>query len=396
MKRVLIILLSLFLSGSALFAAEYNILVIPAGLVGIPNKTTLANSDIEEILTRNIINKLEFDNIACAPNMSTLKISIKNNPNFISKAINPINNAKIISKSYGISKIILVKSNIEVISAAKQKELWKKMELPVVTPLESNIRLVTTVTLLNTQNDNIIWSNVFYKNINCIGNGINNYNSNETKLSAITKYYDDLSIRIIEEIRECKDTSAIMVNTKSNQKQEVKPKKTPVIHPVSQVKPDFKVRENIPQPVKHENKIKKFTETVKTKYDNAIQEHETKKIKKLESEVNELLSPSKKEEKPKIIKQKPAKKEKEIRPAVIKENKTPITDKIKEKYNTIKENHAQNIENKKDNAEKAVNYSNVMRSEDGDTPPVNNYIQTKPRKNSRKYTPQFDSSINDI
>lgn len=402
MMRALVMMFALiwFLSGIASYAAEYSVLVIPSGLVGVSKKNILGNTDIEELFARSIIKHLENAGMACAPTMSTLKISIRNNPNFVTQAVNPLNNAKILSKSYGISRIILVSSNIEVLNASKQKSVWNKLELPVITPMESNIRVVTTVTLLNTQTDDIIWSNVFYKNINCIGNGINNYNTNESKLGAITGYYDELAQKVISEMKEERDTRAIMINTKPvyQESQKTIPVK---VKPVTNIKPNLEVKENIPQPVQKENKIKKIKNAVQLKYNNVIQDYENKKIKRLETEINNILSPEGvKEDKIKLTKPEPAKTEtettKESKPAVIKENKTPLGEKVKTKYNDLKENHAANKEIRKNNAEKAVNYSNVMRSEDSDTPPINNYIQTKPRKNSRKYTPQFDSSINDI
>jgi hypothetical protein len=77
------------------------------------------------------------------------------------------------------------------------------------------MRLVTTVTLINAKNDEVIWSDVYYKDINLIGEGINSYNTNGAKLSAINNYYDELIPKIFNNIKDTKETHAIMVTGKN-------------------------------------------------------------------------------------------------------------------------------------------------------------------------------------
>jgi len=330
MKRILSALAALIilLSGTVSYSAGYSVIVIPSGLSGARSTGNfLGNTDIEEVLACKLIKCLETNNIAYAPTMSTLKISIHNNTNFVPKAVNPMNNIKIISKSYGVPKVIIVSAKIEVLSAAKQKTFWNKMELPVITTPESNLRIITTVTLYNTQTDEILWNNVFYKNINCIGNGINNYKTNDSKIGAVNTYYDKLSKKIIEEIKDSKETHAIMVITKpAGKKDSSESKKTqtkiiptgsytktpakkseeqdkPTIKPVNlhnTPKANLNMHEDVKKP-KRNTVFDKIKNNVRLKYDTVKQEYETNRIKKMELETHPVSTQDKQQEK-KVIK----------------------------------------------------------------------------------------------
>ncbi|MCD8378147.1 MAG: hypothetical protein LUB59_05085, partial [Candidatus Gastranaerophilales bacterium] len=420
--RLLFILstLAIFIYGTVSHAEEYSVLVVPAGLVGINHNSSIGNTNIEEILARKLIKAFEYSKTACAPSMSTLKISIMNNSNFIPKAVNPINNTKIISKSYGVSKVVLISSKIEFQNALQQKSFWNRMEMPVLTPPEANIRIVTTVTMLNTASDDVIWCNVFYKNINCIGNGINNYNTTETKLSAINMYYDELTSKIIEELSYTKETSAIMLTSKVPVEKD-KAKPVAVIKPsklskqpaqaaadkppkYKTIKPNLEMHENI-QAKKNESIFSKTVNKIQSKYNSIVQSYENNRIKKAEAvskpkpelpqkTISAQKSPKITKEKSSTIKIKQTKK-RETKVVQDKVQKPPLRDRIILKFEELKQTYLignrQNGTDENNNAD----YINIMGTDNMDNMPVQS-LQTKPRTNSRNYIPKFDESINDM
>ena len=399
MKRVFVLLAALLLSvhGTIAYSEGYSILVIPAGAAGISSPAPLlGNANVEEILSDKLIKYLEETNTAYAPLLGILKLSIKNNSNFIPNAVNPLNNAKIISKSYGVSKVILVSSKLEVQDRASQKSFWNKMELPVIIQQESDLLLITSVTFLDTRSDDILWHNIFYKNINCIDNRINHYNTTNLKLNAVDIYYDKLAQNIINDLKETKETHAIMINNKrKTDTNPTKAKEIRLMNDFSAKKP-LKINNKSEQNSSsgHVNTLKpihktnyssnksfaeKFKNAVQLKYDNIKQEIEKNKIKK--------ATPALKQDSEKFPNAIPSK--------VIKDAGKTDTKKFKDKIKP-KMTTDDKIQKPVPKSDKKLFDSNNSALTDFDTYPVNNYLKYNRRNNSRNYMLKFDSFINDM
>ena len=426
-------------------------LVIPNGLVGATRKSILGTTDIEEILTIRLIKYLDENNIACSPTLSTLKLSVKNNANCIQNPKNVKNNINAVSKAYGVYKILVISSKIEVQSATKQKAYWTKLDLPVITPPESNIKIITNISLINTQTNETLWNNVFYKNINCIGNGINNYNSDTSKLNAINNYYNTLAIKIVEEIKANKNLKSIMVITKPNNNDKIysiKPVSSKNVEPqkiqeqktsttntntskpieknnidmqkLNTVKPNLNMHETIKP--KQDNIFKVLKNNIQLKYDNIRQEYENNQIKKMELNTT---APAYKKKDAQVIKEVPQTDKKQTQttekiqsPKVEKEivkneketkkveqsqkikqekienkkEKPTFSEKMKTKYENVKKSYQEYKDNKSNEKKELENVDTI----DDNAPQLDNSINIKPRNNSRNYTPKFDSSVNDM
>lgn len=453
MKKLYAILFAIILClpTTTVYAAGYNMLVMPNGLVGATRKSILGTTDIEETLTIRLIKYLDENNIACSPSLSTLKLSVKNNANCIQNPKNVKNNIHAISKAYGVYKVLVISSKIEVQSATKQKAYWTKLDLPVITPPESNIKIITNISLINTQTNETLWNNVFYKNINCIGNGINNYNSDASKLNAINNYYNTLAIKIIDEIKANKNLKSIMVITKpyNNDKiYSIKPVSSKNVEPqkiqeqttsttntntskpieknnidmqkLNTVKPNLNMHETIKP--KQNNIFKVLKNNIQLKYDNIRQEYENNQIKKMELNTT---TPAYKKKDAQVIKEVPQTDKKQTQttekiqsPKVEKEivkneketkkveqsqkikqekienkkEKPTFSEKMKTKYENVKKSYQEYKDNKSNEKKELENIDTI----DDNAPQLDNSINIKPRNNSRNYTPKFDSSVNDM
>ena len=347
MKRVLVFVLTLCITlfGKMAFASGYNVLVIPSGVVGESHNHMFGKTDIEELLTRSIIWHMEDMEIANVPSIATLKISIKNNPNYNSNDTDSLNNLKAIAKSYGVNKVMLVTSKLEIQSNLEQKRFWNKLDLPVITPIDSNVRIVTKVKLLNPHTNEILWNDVYYKNTDTLGVGVNGYSNNDSRLNAIMAYYDNLSVKILTDIKNNKEAKAVMVSPQE-EKKELKPLSLIKRSGVNVTIPiSTKVKSNM-NPIdinkgqKNTSKIDTIKDNVKYKVENSKKKKEEQKFKK---ELNEFSQ-----------------------------------------INVQKEQKSQ------------IKNENYVEASDIDTLPTTNFMHIKPRKNSRNYLPKFDSSINDI
>ncbi len=267
------------------FAGEYKVLVIPNSCIDSTKKHTIDTVDIEELLSKKIINRMEDTGMACAPTIDILRISILNNPYYVQKAVNPINNAKIISNSYNVYKVILVSSKLEVISPVQQKEFWQKLNLPVISQHESNTQLVTTVTMYDMKSNQILWSDVYYQKVDQIGNNINKYNDNKTKLTAVNNYYDKLANNVLRDLSETTTTSAILVKSGSAVKTE--PTVTKTLTPKSNESKITIAEKNItkkevqkPIKEKQEGFLSRLNRNINNKYSEMKKSHEQKLAEK--------------------------------------------------------------------------------------------------------------------
>ena len=78
--------------------------------------------------------------------------------------------------------------------------------------------------------------------------------------------------------------------------------------------------------------------------------------------------------------------------------KQSYLDKLKLKYQDLKIQNAKkkDAETKIKTVEETQQYKYLIESDDGDSVSVNKYIQSKPRYNSRNYTPKYENDVNDI
>ena len=448
--RLLIAIFIVFMGIIPAFAEGYNVLVIPYCAIDTSRRNTMGNVDIEEMLARKFISKMDKDGMANAPTMNVLKISIKNNPKVVPNSSEPMSNVRAIAKAYGVSKVLLIMSKTELQNASQQKNFWNKLDLPVITQSEANVKLVTTVTMYDAKEDEIMWNDVYYKKMNLIGEG--NYESNKSKLAYINEYYDDLIPKVLMNIRDSKETHAIMLTSEPQDvesekkyekenflvafwenlknifsqrqaaKEREKQAKLAAKREQKKIKPDLNMKENfkeeerpstlltrfkdtfqfkfyvVKQDFKIKNIMKEFEDTSKPKADptqKAVQKVIEEKQKQTAKQLQKEQKTAEKEIK-KAAKTAEKKAEKKVvkKEVKTKEDSLPLKEVIKSKYQEYKLKYA----TKPTQEDKSVvkGYTNMMLPDREDTSSANIYLQTKPRYNSKNYVPKFNASVNDM
>ncbi len=383
-------------------AEGYTTLVLPNSSVMPKNINKVDNTDIEKLLARKIIDNMEKAGSDYAPTLDVLRISIINNSDFDKNTKEPMKNVKALSRAYGIPKVILISSKTEIITANEQKEFWNKMNLPVLTQPEANIKVTTTVKLYNSKTDEIIYSDVFYKRLNVIGSDMNN---EQRKLSALNEYYDELLPRLFDGIKESKETHAKIISSSDMPKIKTN-EATPVLmyKPVTKektsektvtrkVKPDLTVKENVTAE-KKEGFMTKLKGCFKLKYANETKSSDKKvattekiKVKPFVIKKNVIKKSSKENglnTQTKTTKQTDTK------------NKIRVGNSIKTKYSDIKSKYISNKLLKAKQNEENVKYSAVITPNEDNTSSANKYIQTRPRTNAKGFFPHFNNEVNDI
>ena len=386
---------------SSAFAGEYKVIVIPNSFIDCSAQKSLVEKvSIEEILTNKIIYQLESSGLACAPTPDILKVAILNNP-YVSKDAPALENAKAISDSYNVSKVIIVESNLVLQNTSQQKEVWNKFNLPVISQTDDCYQVVTTVTMYDMKTKEALWNDVCFHKLCRASEGINS-----VKLSSLTSYYDSLIGHFIKDLKTIASTSAVVVNNKKPEAKQTE--KTTILQKINTVKntnnkeqqvktnvvktttPTTKTVQQKPTPAvtQKESTQQSFTskmsdslKNTKNKIHNYLEEKETERaIREIkEQEQREIQQAIKSNEKPKEVKEQPT-----------------MTDRVKEKYNAMKQNYEAKKEESIKSDQEAQYYTNISSPDSDGVPQVNNYIQMKPRNNSRNYTPKFDSSVNDI
>ena len=428
MKILQIIAIALIITFSRIpvFAGEYNVLVIPYCAIDTTRQNKMGHVDIEEMLARKFIAKMENDGMANAPTVSVLNISIKNNPNFVRNAADPMINVKALSKSYGVSRVLIIKSKTEVQNPNQQKVFWTKLDLPVITHPESNIRLVTTVTMYNAQSDSVIWSDVYYKQINKMGM-IGDDESITAKISAINDYYDELIPKVLDNIEGSKETHAIMLTslpedafvedkvTAENpivaffenirqafekrrlKKEKIKREKLAEKTKKNQIKPNLTMQEKLTEQNNNLGFFGRLKKTFNWKFYVVKQDFKIKSILKEFQNEDEKKDDTVQKTAEKLLKEKQKQREKEGKyHQKAKEQKPSIIDSIETKYNKLRTDSAQKKAEKEKLLDESVKYKTVIMSDDEMETSANRYLHVKPRSNSRNYSPKFNSEVNDI
>lgn len=417
--QIILAIFTVFVISLSSFAEEYNFLVIPNSIIDTAHRTIIGKTDIEELLAKKFIDKLEASDTANAPTVNVLKISIINNPNFKYYAENPLDNAKIIANAFGISKVLIISSTTEVKNPAQQKEFWKKMGLPVITNPEPNVRVVTRVTMYNVKDDEVLYSDVFYKNLNFTGTDINVYDMGTPKLTAVNSYYEELIPKMFENVKDSKQTHAILLSStsgvqknivvtdellpkksaKKSEEKEVKPVSTPSVPttevvsvkhekivPAKKLQPDLEVKENFNENKQDKKEKKGLLAKIKDGMKFNVKIFDYCAVKDVPAQATQT--------KPYTVRKSVVKKVLKERNNELKKQETAVKSVKTDEKKEIQTSDKPNKEKVSDNENK-INYSNmVIPTEDNES--ANRYIQTKLRTRAKEFSPKFDNTVNDM
>lgn len=305
MKRVIIFLAICLVSMNLCFATDCNAVITTSSSINKTDDCVLYSINLEKILanylTKNFAEMRKFNSLKNKVINITVKYEIK--------SINSNQNSKV------LEKVALISDN-------------------------TTLRLITKVNLTNVSDNKILWSNVYYKNINF--EILNNKN-----FSPITNYYEKLSQTILDEIKTLSNIRPVDYKQQETTEPQDLPDTTVEIHHVTP-KPDVTKKTNIkPQLQLQENLTEKKQPQPKQEKPKTIKPVKQEKPKSTEGFGTKLKNIQ--------LKLKPSTPVKEVKPEDIKTDKKP-----------------QSIQ------------------------PTYTNIHVSPRKNSRDYTPKFDNSVNDI
>jgi len=382
--RFVISILLLIIVGTILpvFAGEYKVLVLPNSSIDLTQKNKIGTIDLEEMLAKKIISRLEETGMACAPTVDVLKISILNNPFFVPKASNPVNNAKIISDSYKVPKVLLISSKVIVKSQGEQKDFWKALNIPAISQTEANFQLITTVTMYDMKTDQVLWNDVYQQNLNQVSEGIKS-----AKITVVNSYYDELTEKLIKDLKATKSTSAILVSDKfSEGVKTVNSQKSLSAAQTIEVSP----QQNIVHPVVTKVKLAKMPKEssltkIKLGLNKKISEYKKAKENKKIENAEKLANKSKKliRENEKLIKKSDNEKQISIIRSDKKENKV-----VKNLAKTEKSDLQKPKNNTKTFTKKIVNSVENAKKQ------INNYIEKKNLEKANKLVEENKKSIN--
>ena len=340
---------------------------------------------------------------------------------------------------------MVIKTTTAMSSNSQQKMFWNRLDLPVLIPFEPSMKLSTTVTMYNIKDDEVIWSDVYYKKLAVRNNGVS--------LEDINNYYDELIPKVFNNIKDSKETHAIMVNAPSDFAKVSEEKMNPIKQFIENLKNRYAIREierqeklleekvaekkakeereakreakksmkkvvNKPKPnleVGLDKKVVKQEDTQKKRFLDPIQfkfyivkqdlfknikkefdNQEKKEINRQHRTAKKLLKEKQAQEKKEIVKTKQVKlkPKKEVKTA----KKKSLKDSLKLKYQDFKIQNAkkQDEKTKIKTVEEPKKYQYLIESDNDGNFSVNKYIQSKPRYNSRNYVPRYDYNVNDI
>ena len=305
MKRVIIFLAICLASMNLCLAADCNAIITTSSSINKNDNCILYSKNLEKILANYLM-----ENFTETKKLNSLK----------NKAIN-----------------ITVKYEIKSMNSNQNS---KPLEKVTLISDNTTLRLITKVNLTNVSDNKILWSNVYYKNINF--ETINNKN-----FTQITNYFEKLSQNIADEIKTQSCIKPIEYKQQEYVETQDLPETTveihnitpkPDTHKMTNIKPQLQLQENLTEKKQPQTKQEKPKTTKPVKQDKPkSSEGFGTKLKNIQ------------------LKLKPSTPEKEVKPEDIKTEKKPQT-----------------------------------------IQPTYTNIHISPRKNSRDYTPKFDSSVNDI
>lgn len=274
--------ISLFLGMSVLlglpvFGQDYSVIILPNSSINPSQKTVIGDYNCDEALTTGVISNLKKLS-KNAPELAVLKKDTQS-------LIITKENLKSVSDIYEVKKILIIGSEIDSKTSLQQRSLWQKLDVPIITQPDISKKIVTSVSLINAETNEVIWSNLYYKNIVPTSK-----QSDQSDLKTdIEKYYELLAIKISEDISKTNEINAASSASNKIAKEVVSKQsnKDGVIKvPLKKVKPE-KVKVKNPKPEK----------TAKIKENKTPQEPKKLNIFKLKKETKkEDVTPKKVEE----------------------------------------------------------------------------------------------------
>ena len=181
--KILVIGIVLFITQFAQ-ADEYKVLVIPDNIV---TENEIVDSYIynatSEFFANEVINILNNTDFINSPTVSETRHLFKSSPDYMIPVRNLTNRyrtsynvdfvtLKKIAQKSNAKYALLLTSSIDSENYILRRTTWDVLNIPGASVIDPAYKISTYATLIDTNNNNILWSNTYYKTISVIENRI--------------------------------------------------------------------------------------------------------------------------------------------------------------------------------------------------------------------------------
>lgn len=170
MRKLIGILFIIFLLQQAVFAAGYNVLVLPADLLNTA-ENYYNFEEASEIVSNDIINKFnDSKGKIVSPDIYTVRAVLNKNfsqktdltnalAKFKNKGTVDFDNLKSVGSLFNTKYIILVSSSVVTNKNSLRRSAWEVLEIATDCEVTYPYRLETSVVLLDVSDNSVMWSN---------------------------------------------------------------------------------------------------------------------------------------------------------------------------------------------------------------------------------------------
>ncbi|MBR2526263.1 hypothetical protein IKE67_07320 [bacterium] len=203
MKKFLgIILIVLFLSINECYAAKYNFLVLPTDLF-VKDTQYLIFPKSANLISTDIINYYNQQSNMSAIQINQIKSYFEKPENFRYKkdlqkflldykdnySID-FNMVQRLASTFKAKQVLLVHCNMDAQNYVTRRTVWDALNIPGATVIDPAYRLTTQITLIDPNNQSVLWRNNYQKLISSRENRImaTTYNDASEQLEKVNKY----------------------------------------------------------------------------------------------------------------------------------------------------------------------------------------------------------------
>lgn len=362
-------------------ASDFASVVLPSSYLRKDDGVMLYSKNLEEVFCEKLVNVFVLEKNYNAPRLTSLKQILTTNPQ-LNSMISREEKVVIVSKICGANKVVSV--NVKYLISDIDKNVSTPFDNNSLMKDNNSLRISTRVEVYDTNLDRCVWTNIYYKSFNF--DSVNNKD-----ITLIEDYYAKLADKVLVEIKS---------NVKNRLIEKEKPvvtvkekKETPKVQPKEKQK-----KQSIKKPVQQTSEIKVKPQLQLN--EKAGQEVSTKQ--KVDKKKDSFVTPKQKSKPVLIEKKQVVKKEKPVKKKVEKKIEQKPVKQSKEKKTVNEKSRLKLWDNLKNNIQvdvKSPTQVNEYVPTEVEAIPMNvqpSNMHVKMRMNSKKFTPKYDSSINDI
>lgn len=205
MKFIVKLLIICIMLCSPVFAAKFDVLVLPVELLET-KENYYGFDEVSEIIANDIINNFNLSNGKIAsPDLYALRAKLNQNADMKKTAANALKKYKTtnsidyaefkkLGNMFSCNSVLIVYSSAVTNKNSLKRGIWEVLEVASVFDISYPYRMQTSVVLLDTVNDLVMWSNNYSTKLGANDNvfAAKNYAQADAELEKIRKYSKDI------------------------------------------------------------------------------------------------------------------------------------------------------------------------------------------------------------